>query len=276
MNGNFLAIVKRITAQQGEAILGDPQRLKGFIRDFAKDEPLPLRRAFGRAVEEGAYHALKTAPNSGERSSRKAAIAQSLRGKHGLEPALCAEALDILEAALFGTVSAAAPPHRQQQMPPAPPYNKPATPHRTPPPAAPPVAKKHPVRKVLIAVVVLAALVLLIAVFAGGELSGVQSSWQGYASFEEFSEAVDFMRIFGQSFDEEDFAALAALGLGAVLSYGNGDIQFDFVNARKLTSRYKVPKALRQQHQYLANHVTRHFAYYTGFGWIVLYANTGQ
>jgi hypothetical protein len=74
MNGNLLVIVKQIAAQQGEAILGDPQRLKGFIRGFAKNEPLPLCLAFDRAVEEGAYNTLKTAPNSGERSARKAAI----------------------------------------------------------------------------------------------------------------------------------------------------------------------------------------------------------
>jgi hypothetical protein len=275
MNSTFLTIVKQITAQQGEAILADPQRLKGFIHDFAKDEPLPLRRAFGRAVEEGAYNALKSAPSAAERASRKAAIAQNLRGTHGLDPALSAEALDILEAALFGTVSAAVPPYQQHQIPPAPPYHTSAPQYRVPPPAAPPVAKRHTTRTVMIAVGAIAALILLIAVFAGGEPSVTESSWQGYASFNEFSEAVDFVRIFGQSFDKQDFAALAALGLSAALAYGNGDMRFDFVNARKLTSRYKVPEALRH-YQYLANHVTRHFAYYTGFGWIVLYVNTGQ
>jgi predicted ribosome-associated RNA-binding protein Tma20 len=107
MNANLLSIVKHITVQYGETILEDPARLKAFFSDLAKDEPKPLRIAFGRCVEAGAYTALKTEPDAAERSSRKAAIAQRVRDEQGIDMTLCAEALDILEAAIFGVVSAA-------------------------------------------------------------------------------------------------------------------------------------------------------------------------
>jgi hypothetical protein len=149
MNNNLLFIVRRIIADNGEGILGDPARLKALFSDLAKDEPKPLRIAFGRGLEAGSYMALKTAPEAAERISRKAAIAQRVRDEHGLDMILCAEALDILESALYGTASAAgntphfksqpapvqAPPvqwyqqaQQQQpvyQMPPAQPYQQP-------------------------------------------------------------------------------------------------------------------------------------------------------
>jgi hypothetical protein len=101
VNTSFLSIVKRIITGYGEGILADPQRLKAFFSDLAKDEPKPLRIAFGRCIEAGAYTALKNTPDQSERVERKYAIAQRLRDEYGLDPDLCAEALDILEAALF-------------------------------------------------------------------------------------------------------------------------------------------------------------------------------
>jgi hypothetical protein len=104
MNTNLLTIVKQIAAEYGEGILADPQRLKAFFGDLAKDEPKPLRIAFGRCVEAGAYTALKAAPDVDDRTDRKAAIVQRLRDEHGLDPALCTEALDILDAVLFADI----------------------------------------------------------------------------------------------------------------------------------------------------------------------------
>ncbi|GMO66150.1 MAG: hypothetical protein Ta2A_14210 [Treponemataceae bacterium] len=109
MNTNLLAVVKQIVADYGENILENPQRLKSFFGDLAKDEPKPLRIAFGACVEAGAYNALKTAQDAAERASRKAAIAQRVRDDAGLDVALCAEALDILEAAICVTATAASP-----------------------------------------------------------------------------------------------------------------------------------------------------------------------
>jgi hypothetical protein len=44
MNVNLLNIVKRIVAEPGEGIPGDPVRLKGFFADYAKNEPADLGR----------------------------------------------------------------------------------------------------------------------------------------------------------------------------------------------------------------------------------------
>jgi WD40 repeat protein len=101
MNTNLLNIIKQITAEYGEAVLADPRRLKAFFSDLAKDEPKPLRIAFGRCVEAGAYAALKDAPDTAERAEHKTMIAQRLRDEHGLDITLCVEALDILEAAIY-------------------------------------------------------------------------------------------------------------------------------------------------------------------------------
>jgi hypothetical protein len=49
----FFAIVKRITAEQGEAALGDPARIKPLVKDYAQNVPQDERRAFGRCIEAG-------------------------------------------------------------------------------------------------------------------------------------------------------------------------------------------------------------------------------
>jgi hypothetical protein len=128
VNTNLLDIVRRIVAEQGEGILGDPQRLKAFFSDLARDEPKPLRLAFGRCVEAGAYAAMKTAPDAAERAERKAAIAQRVRDDQGTDITLCAEALDILEAALYGAQPAPPPvsPSRPQYTPPPPQQPRPS------------------------------------------------------------------------------------------------------------------------------------------------------
>jgi formylglycine-generating enzyme required for sulfatase activity len=132
MNTNLVTIIKQIITDYGEAVLSDPQRLKAFFSDLAKDEPKPLRVAFGRCIEEGAYEALKTAPDKNERAERKATIAQRVRDEHGLDITLCSEALDILEAALYGvqsTVPPSKPPIQQPQYtPPKPPEVSPYIP----------------------------------------------------------------------------------------------------------------------------------------------------
>jgi hypothetical protein len=169
MNANLVNVVKQIITGYGEAVLADPQRLKAFFSDLAKDEPKPLRVAFGRCIETGAYDALKTAPDAAERAERKAAIAQRVRDEHGLDITLCAEALDILEAALYDTAPAAYQQPIQQDQPqspaqttPAPVYTEPSPVYAAPENAAavPAPAKKHTLRNVLIA----AAALIVVAV----------------------------------------------------------------------------------------------------------------
>ena len=108
MNTNLLNIVKQIITENGEEVLNNAKRLKAFFNDLAQEVPKPLRLAFGRCIEEGAYTALKAAPDTSARAVCKAAFAQKLRDEDGLDAALSGEALDILEAALFGEAKRAA------------------------------------------------------------------------------------------------------------------------------------------------------------------------
>jgi hypothetical protein len=72
-----------------------------LISDYAKGEPKAERLAFGRCIEYGAYAELKNAPAPG-RAAVKNRLAQRLQSEEGLDMTLCAGALDLLEAALFG------------------------------------------------------------------------------------------------------------------------------------------------------------------------------
>ncbi|GHT57381.1 hypothetical protein FACS1894109_09290 [Spirochaetia bacterium] len=100
MNNNFLNIVKRIVAEQGEGILADPQRLKSIVKDYAKDEPKEDRVAFGRCIEVGCYAELKRAATQQERIRIKPELSRRVASASGVDPAHCAAALDILEAAI--------------------------------------------------------------------------------------------------------------------------------------------------------------------------------
>jgi hypothetical protein len=111
MNTNFLTIIKKIISDQGESILAEPRRLKGWISDYAKDEPKVERLAFGRCIEYGAYTELKNAPAE-DRPAVKSRLAQKLHNEEGLDPSLCADTLDLLEAALWGAVPADTPSSR--------------------------------------------------------------------------------------------------------------------------------------------------------------------
>ncbi|MDR2759973.1 MAG: hypothetical protein LBB78_11405, partial [Spirochaetaceae bacterium] len=75
MNTNLIAVIKRIIAEQGEAILTDGTRLKGYVADYASQESKVERLAFGRCIEYGAYNELKAAPDVPARQQAKAAVA---------------------------------------------------------------------------------------------------------------------------------------------------------------------------------------------------------
>jgi hypothetical protein len=105
MNTNFVNIIKRIAAEQGETILANPQRLKAFVSDYAKNEPKEDRLAFGRCIEAGAYNALKGTHSEPERRQIKAALLPQIQAASGQNAAVCQNALDVLEAVLFGMQS---------------------------------------------------------------------------------------------------------------------------------------------------------------------------
>jgi hypothetical protein len=118
MNNNLLAIVKQIIAEQGEGILGDPPRLRSFVKDYAKDEPQEERAAFGRCIEIGAYREFGKTNSQNDRNMLKAKLLLQLT-KEGVDRKLGVDTLNMLEAALFGRAPRAAP--RQTPAPALPP-----------------------------------------------------------------------------------------------------------------------------------------------------------
>jgi hypothetical protein len=101
VNTNMVNIIRRIIREQGEAVLTDPARLKGFIADYASRESKAERIALGRCIEYGAYKELKNAPDATARQAAKAAIVRRVNTNEAIEPRLCNNALAALEAALF-------------------------------------------------------------------------------------------------------------------------------------------------------------------------------
>lgn len=101
MNRKFVKIIKRIIAEQGEVILGDSARLKGFVHSRAAGVPIELRRAFGRCIEQGCYGLLKQTPDKAARTRIKPKIVRQMHTIAQLDTALCTEALDIIEAVIY-------------------------------------------------------------------------------------------------------------------------------------------------------------------------------
>ena len=110
MNANLLSVLKQITAQHGEDILENAQKIKSLFGDFAKDEPKPLRMVFGKCVENGFYRIVKNTKTAKERREVIDGLALRLRDEEGLDIARCTEALELLAAAIFGEGQIAPPP----------------------------------------------------------------------------------------------------------------------------------------------------------------------
>jgi hypothetical protein len=121
MNTNLLNALKGIASRHGGVgILSDARRVKALLSDLAAGEPKPHKNALVACIEQGFVPALQNIP-AGERGVAKAKLAERLNREEGLDMALCADTLDLLEAALFGTVSPkAAPPRASASKPPAP------------------------------------------------------------------------------------------------------------------------------------------------------------
>jgi len=102
MNTSLVDIVKRIIAEEGEAVLADPKRLGAKFKVYAQNEPKDDRVAFGRCVEFGAYRELKQCKGEDERRRKKVTLASQMAAKTGLPKGQCADALDVLDAAAFG------------------------------------------------------------------------------------------------------------------------------------------------------------------------------
>jgi WD40 repeat protein len=102
MNTNLLNALKEIVSRHGGVeTLADARRVKALLADLAAKEPKPQKNALVACIEQGFAALLQNVP-TGERGPAKAKLAKRLNREEGLEPALCADTLDLLEAALFG------------------------------------------------------------------------------------------------------------------------------------------------------------------------------
>jgi hypothetical protein len=102
MNTNLLNAPKEIISKYGGVgTLSDARRVKALLADLAANEPKPQKNALTACIEHGFVPALQNV-SAGERGAAKAKLAERLNREEGLEPVLCADTLDLLEAALFG------------------------------------------------------------------------------------------------------------------------------------------------------------------------------
>jgi hypothetical protein len=122
MNTNLLNALKEIVSRHGGVeTLADARRVKALLADLAAKEPRPQKNALGACLEQGFAALLQNVPPA-ERGPAKARLAERLNREEGLDAALCADTLDLLEAALFGEVSAkTAPPGTPAAGTPVPP-----------------------------------------------------------------------------------------------------------------------------------------------------------
>jgi len=100
MNVNLLNIVNRIIAEQGEGILSNPQRVKAFFADLAKDEPKPDKVAFVYCLGHGFAQILKN-PAMPDRSLCKQRLAKKLHDEEGFDPVLCGNSVELPAAILW-------------------------------------------------------------------------------------------------------------------------------------------------------------------------------
>jgi hypothetical protein len=109
MNTALLNALKEIVSQYGGVeTLSDIRRVKALLADLAAAEPKPNKNALTACLERG-YAALLQQVPARERGTAKSSLAERLNREEGLDMALCADTLDLLEAALFGKGKPARP-----------------------------------------------------------------------------------------------------------------------------------------------------------------------
>jgi WD40 repeat protein len=101
MNTTLLKVLKQIVAHYGPETLTDARRVKALLADLAAAEPKPQKNALVACLEQGFPALLRNVP-ANERGWAKDGLVERLNREEGLDPALCAGTLDLLEAILFG------------------------------------------------------------------------------------------------------------------------------------------------------------------------------
>jgi lipoprotein NlpI len=152
MNTNLCNAIKRIIAEQGEAILDNPNQANSLLAHYAASEPLPEKRALLTFLAKGYHKTLKQSPDSG-RLDCKITLATKLRDEDGIDIHLCKNAIDVMESVYFGRVTTRAQSTVLQPVAPVP-ANHPAK------------VKKSKVRYIAIVAVLLVVLFVGIVALA--------------------------------------------------------------------------------------------------------------
>jgi WD40 repeat protein len=106
MNTTLLAALKEIISEHGGLeTLSDSRRVRALLSDLAANEPKPQKNALVACLEQG-FPAMLQNAQAVERGQVKTKLTERLNREEGLDAKLCADTLDLLEAALFGSVSA--------------------------------------------------------------------------------------------------------------------------------------------------------------------------
>jgi hypothetical protein len=105
MNTNLLNALKEIVSRYGGVeTLSDARRVKALLADLAAAEPKAQKNTLTACLERRFAALLQDVP-ARERGAAKSSLAERLNREEGLDIALCADTLDLLEAALFWSVS---------------------------------------------------------------------------------------------------------------------------------------------------------------------------
>jgi hypothetical protein len=203
-------------------------RLKVFVSKYAKNEPKEIRLAFGRCIEQGYYRALKQTNAPEERQQMKPKIAQQMHSISKLELSLCSEAVDILEAVLYGTE----------------PVPRPQT--------APTPWLKHPVRfphlsKTIVVAISMSAIALIILIAGWTHWSTVTQEYQrkikqlteqieGLLSSSEVAQQKDKNGLALKDYDKNGWAKLPN---GEWVPNPNGKVVYRYTDTQRIATASK-------------------------------------
>ena len=102
MEQGFIAILKQLVKEQGNAALTDAGKCKALLADYAKSEYKKESRFIVQAVEAGAANAIADAQDL---AACKKAQVRELEDEFGLAPAVAADVVDTLALVLRGDAS---------------------------------------------------------------------------------------------------------------------------------------------------------------------------
>ena len=106
MNTHLLKTLSGIVAGEGAAIFDNPGRLEEQLFEQAGSEPRPQLATLISCCARDYHKKLQNAGQT-ERGVLKQELAHKLNSETGLDLTLCADTLDLIEAALFGVADAA-------------------------------------------------------------------------------------------------------------------------------------------------------------------------